>query len=61
MNFGLEQRDIDNIQNALVQFPEIEQALIFGSRAKGNSKPGSNAMSGEPSLNKVLLFRSEFS
>ncbi|MCK5564628.1 MAG: nucleotidyltransferase domain-containing protein [Planctomycetes bacterium] len=42
MNFGLKQRDIDNIQNALIQFPEIEQALVFGSRAKGNSKPGSD-------------------
>ena len=42
MNFGLKQRDIDNIQKALHQFPEIEQGLVFGSRAKGNSKPGSD-------------------
>ena len=42
MNFGLEKRDIDNIHKALRQTPEVEQALVFGSRAKGNPKTGSD-------------------
>lgn len=42
MNYGLKQRDILNILKALEQFPKIEQAIIFGSRAKGNYKKGSD-------------------
>ena len=42
MNFGLKKRDIDNLHNAFEQFDEIGQVIIFGSRAKGNSKPASD-------------------
>src|SRR3989339_1935292 len=42
MNFGLKQEDIDYIVSTLKQFPEIEKASIFGSRAKGNNKVGSD-------------------
>lgn len=42
MSFGLLPRDLEYITQALQQFPEIETALIFGSRAKGNYKPGSD-------------------
>ncbi len=42
MKFGLKQRDIDNITLALKKFPEIEEAIIFGSRAMGNYKKGSD-------------------
>jgi predicted nucleotidyltransferase len=42
MSYGLKQRDIDFLLAAFGQFPEIEQVLIFGSRAKGNSKAGSD-------------------
>ena len=42
MNYGLKQRDIDYLITALKQFPEIEIAIIFGSRAKGNYKPASD-------------------
>jgi predicted nucleotidyltransferase len=42
MNFGLKQRDMDHLQGAFKQLPEIEQVLVFGSRAKGNSKSGSD-------------------
>ena len=42
MDHGLKKRDIDNILKAVRQSPEIEQAVIFGSRAKGNSKSGSD-------------------
>ena len=42
MSYGLHQADIDYIINAIKKFPEIEKAVIFGSRAKGNYKPGSD-------------------
>lgn len=40
--FGLDLSDIQSIQEILGQFPEVHQALIFGSRAKGNFRPGSD-------------------
>jgi predicted nucleotidyltransferase len=40
--FGLKQRDMDYFHQAFRQLPEIEQVVIFGSRAKGNSKSGSD-------------------
>ena len=42
MNFGLEQKDIDEIMQIAAQFPEIEKISIFGSRAKGNYNKGSD-------------------
>lgn len=42
MNFGLKDSDLDYIKKVLGKFPEIEKAVIFGSRAKGNYKPGSD-------------------
>jgi len=40
--FGLKDGDIEIIIAILKRYPQIEQALIFGSRAKGNYKPGSD-------------------
>jgi len=42
MSHGLLPRDLDYITQALQRFPEIETASIFGSRAKGNYKPGAD-------------------
>ncbi len=42
MRHGLLQRDIDEILQALRRFPEIDEAIVFGSRAKGKYKPGSD-------------------
>jgi predicted nucleotidyltransferase len=42
MNFGLRTEDLDYIRAVLSRFPEIEKAAIFGSRAKGTFKPGSD-------------------
>lgn len=41
-NSGLSNSDIDYIHRCLRQFPEIESVKIFGSRAMGNYKPGSD-------------------
>lgn len=42
MDTGLLQADIKHITTAIKQFPEIENAVIFGSRAKGTHKKASD-------------------
>ena len=42
MRFGLEENDINIICSYLSKYSEIEKATIFGSRAKGNFKKGSD-------------------
>ena len=42
MKFGLKEFDLDYIISKISDFSEIEKAVIFGSRAKGNYKPGSD-------------------
>ncbi len=42
MNCGLKKQDVEYILSALRSFSVIEQATIFGSRAMGNYKPGSD-------------------
>jgi predicted nucleotidyltransferase len=42
MDTGLTETDISLIAAAIAQFPEIEDALIFGSRAKGSYKKASD-------------------
>ena len=40
--FGLIDRDIEYIVKAMKKFDEIEKAIVFGSRAMGNYKKGSD-------------------
>jgi len=42
MKFGLKQTTIDAINTVFRSFPEIEQVIIYGSRAKGTYKNGSD-------------------
>ncbi|MEG0014476.1 MAG: nucleotidyltransferase domain-containing protein [Cellulosilyticaceae bacterium] len=42
MRFGLLPSDLCYIADTLKRFPEIKKALLFGSRVKGNYKPGSD-------------------
>jgi predicted nucleotidyltransferase len=42
MSFGLSKSDTDYIVLTLNRFPEVEKAMIFGSRAIGNYKKGSD-------------------
>lgn len=39
---GLLDNDISLIRKGAEAFPEIERVILFGSRAKGNYKPGSD-------------------
>jgi len=42
MKYGLRDGDIAHIIDAIQQFPEITEVVLFGSRAKGNYKKGSD-------------------
>jgi len=40
--FGLSEKIVKNINEVLVQFEEVEQVIIYGSRAMGNFRNGSD-------------------
>lgn len=55
--FGLIESDIRYINSALAQFNEIEIGIIFGSRAMGNYKKGSDvdlALKGKDITSKTI-------
>lgn len=39
---GLSSRTLQSLRDALSRFPEVEKATLFGSRAKGTHKTGSD-------------------
>lgn len=58
---GLSDTNIQKIQNVFKQFPQIQKVILFGSRAKGNFKNGSDidlALLGE-NLDSTLLAQIE--
>ena len=42
MKYGLTSQELDSILNVFEKTPEVEKAVLFGSRAKGNFRPGSD-------------------
>lgn len=40
--FGISEKSYNFLVNAFGNYPEVEEVLIFGSRAKGNYKKGSD-------------------
>lgn len=42
MPYGLSQEDLDAIVKVIASEPKITQAILFGSRAKGNFRSGSD-------------------
>ncbi len=42
MAFGLKMETQEKIRRVLAGFPEIDEVLIYGSRAKGNFRTGSD-------------------
>jgi uncharacterized protein len=40
--FGLTERDMDTINHILINYPEVTEVHVFGSKASGNYKPGSD-------------------
>ena len=42
MKFGLQEEVIQAINSIFANHPEVEKALLYGSRAKGNYRPASD-------------------
>lgn len=42
MNHGLSENTVDRIRDVLADFPEVEKAVLYGSRAKGTHRPASD-------------------
>ena len=57
--FGLSETDIGKICAVFAAHPEIEQAILYGSRAKGNFTVGSDidlTLHGGPELTQDVLY-----
>lgn len=42
MRFGLSDNEIDALRLTFASFPEVEEAIIYGSRARGNYRVSSD-------------------
>jgi len=42
MKYGLPDQTVNQICALLAQYPAVDRAVLYGSRAKGNYKPGSD-------------------
>ena len=61
MKFGLKEHTIEKMNGVFAQFPEVEKVMLYGSRAKGTYRPGSDidlTLMGS-ALNLKTLFRIE--
>ena len=58
MNDGLIEHERKTIREIFSQFPEVKEAVLFGSRAKETAKPGSDldfALKGEQIVLRTLI------
>ena len=42
MKYGLSERVLDQILSVFLSYTKVEKAILYGSRAKGNYRPGSD-------------------
>lgn len=42
MKHGLSESTVERIQSVLAHFPDVEKAVLYGSRAMGTHRPGSD-------------------
>lgn len=62
LRFGLKEATIEKICGVLEQFPQVEKAIIYGSRAKGNYKNGSDidlTLQGSADLTLEIVYKIE--
>ncbi len=60
LRFGLKDSTIQKISAVLAHYPQVEQAILYGSRAKGNYKNGSDidmTLRGSEDLTLHVLYR----
>lgn len=57
MQYGLKKETVNKINDVFSRFREVEEVILYGSRAKGNFKPGSDidlTLKGENLKLKIL-------
>jgi len=59
MKFGLSKKELLILKNIFINFPEIDEVLIFGSRALGNFK-NSYYCSGDSYSNSLFFISAIF-
>ena len=42
MQYGLTEQDLRTLKKIFLETPQVEKVILFGSRAMGNYKPGSD-------------------
>jgi len=60
MKFGLQESVIARVQGVLARYPQVQSAILYGSRAKGNCNTGSDidlTLKGGEALNLSVLYR----
>ncbi len=60
LRFGLKEATIQKICAVLARYPQVKQAILYGSRAKGNYKHGSDidlTLSGGADLTLRVLYK----
>lgn len=60
LRFGLKQATIEKISGVLARYPQVERAVLYGSRAKGNYRNGSDidlTLCGGADLTLNVLYR----
>ncbi len=58
--FGLKEATIQKIHTVFARFPQIEKGVLYGSRAMGNHKNGSDidlTLEGGPDLTQQVLYK----
>jgi predicted nucleotidyltransferase len=59
LQFGLQESTVKKICDVLALYPQVETAVLYGSRAKGNYKNGSDidlTLFGGPDLTMKVLY-----
>jgi predicted nucleotidyltransferase len=60
LRFGLKKTVIEKIRGVFAKYPQIDKAVIYGSRAKGNYKNGSDidlTLYGGDGLDPKILYK----
>ncbi|MDE0084197.1 MAG: nucleotidyltransferase domain-containing protein [Candidatus Poribacteria bacterium] len=58
MKYGLSDQTLQKIHDVFVRFPQVEEAVLYGSRARGDYKNGSDidlTLHGGDSLTHTIL------
>ena len=61
MPYGLKDNELEKINSVFSKFPDVEKVILYGSRAKGNYRKGSDidlALMGD-NISLTMLLRIE--